>query len=357
MNILKQYGLSDRFETEAKMYPEFELARITQQHRGLYTVITEKGEMTAEITGKFRFENSNLIDFPTVGDFVMVTISSDSKSAVIHRILTRKSVFVRTAVGVSGQVQSIASNIDTVFICMSLNNNFNLSRLERYLCVAWDSGATPVVVLTKSDLCDNLSAMTAQVERVSCYSNIVNVSMYENNAGDKMSAYLRAGTTSVFIGSSGVGKSTLINNIMGGNLLATADIGKLDKGRHTTTGREMLVSPFGGVIIDTPGMRELGVDSADISKTFDDIEKLANECRFTDCTHTGEPGCAVIEALENGSLDKRRFENYMKIKNEAGYEGLNSKQIEVKKLERIAKDIGGMKNMRRYAQQKNRNKF
>lgn len=357
MNILRKYGLTDRFENEATMYPELELARITQQHRGLYTVITDKGLMSAEVSGKFRYEKKNLIDFPTVGDFVMMSFLSDNRSGIIQKILTRKSVFVRTAVGMSGQVQSIASNIDTVFICMSLNNNFNLSRLERYLCVAWDSGATPVVVLTKSDLCDNLSDMTAQVERVSCYSDIINVSMYERNAKDKFSEYLKDGTTSVFIGSSGVGKSTLINSIMGEEILSTADIGKLDKGRHTTTGREMFVSPFGGVIIDTPGMRELGVDSADVSKTFDDIEILAQQCKFTDCTHTGEPGCAVTEAISNGALDKRRFENYLKLKNEAGYDGLNSKQIEVKKLERMAKDIGGMKNMRRYAQQKNKNKF
>lgn len=356
MNLLNNYGLTDRFSNEATIYPHLSLARITAQYRGLYKIITEHGEMQAEISGKFRYETTELAKFPTVGDFVMVSVDNSESNAIIHHVLTRKSVFFRTAVGVSSQAQSVAANIDTVFICMSLNHNFNLSRLERYLSVAWDSGATPVVLLTKSDLCDDLAKAVKDVERVSSFSDVISLSVFDENVEQKLSKYLKAGTTSALIGSSGVGKSTLINKLLGEEILATADIGKADKGRHTTTGREMFPSPFGGVLIDTPGMRELGAESADLGKTFDDIEELASRCKFHDCTHVNEPGCAILEALVNGTLDHRRFQNYSKLKTEAGYDGLNAKEIEVKKLERMFKDVGGMKNIRKFAKQQRKNK-
>lgn len=356
MKFLSNYGLTDRFLNEAKMYPQHTLARITAQYRGLYKIVTEYGELQAEISGKFRFETTELAKFPTVGDFVMASVDVSRGSAIIHHVLTRKSVFLRTAVGVSGQAQSVAANIDTVFICMSLNNNFNLSRLERYLSVAWDSGAAPVVLLTKSDLCEDLVKAIAEVERVSSFSDVIALSVYDENVEQKLSPYLKSGTTSAFIGSSGVGKSTLINRLLGEDVLATSEIGKTDKGRHTTTGREMFRSPFGGVLIDTPGMRELGAESVNLDKTFDDIEELAGCCKFHDCTHVSEPGCAILEALSNGALDSRRFENYRKLKIEAGYDGLNAKEIEVKKLERMFKDVGGMKNIRRFAKEQHKNK-
>lgn len=357
MSILYNYGLTDRFSNEATLYPDLAIARITSQHRGHYRIVCENGTMLAEISGKFRYETTDIVDYPTVGDFVMVSMQNSHSNAIIQKVLTRKSIFVRTAVGVSGQVQSVASNIDTVFICMSLNNNFNLSRLERYLSVAWDSGATPVVLLTKADLCNNLEEMVYEVERVSSFSDVVAISVYDEDIEQKLSKYLKEGSTSAFIGSSGVGKSTLINKLMHEEVLATSDIGKADKGRHTTTDREMFLLSTGGVLIDTPGMRELGVDSVDLERTFDDIEELASHCKFKNCTHTNEPECAILEALKNGTLEQRRFENYIKLKNEAGYDGLNAKQIEVKKLERITKDIGGMKNMRKFAKQQRNNKI
>ena len=356
MSILIKYGLTDRFSNEATMYPELSIARITAQYRGQYKIVTEQGELQAEISGKLRFETTELAKFPTVGDFVMVSAQSHDGNAMIHHVLTRKSVFLRTAVGVSGQAQSVAANIDTVFICMSLNNNFNLSRLERYLSVAWDSGATPVILLTKSDLCEDLESAVSEVERVSSFSDVIPLSAYDERIEQKLSKHLKSGTTSAFIGSSGVGKSTLINKLLGEDILATADIGKADKGRHTTTGRELFLSPFGGVLIDTPGMRELGAESVDLGKTFDDIEELASHCKYRDCTHTREPDCAILAALAQGTLDRRRFENYCKLKIEAGYDGLNAKEIEVKKLERMFKDVGGLKNMRRFAKEQHKNK-
>lgn len=352
MNILGNYGLCERFSNEATLYPELTLARITAQHRGLYKVVTEHREIQAEISGKFRFETTELAKFPTVGDFVMIAVPCTDSNAIIHHVLTRKSVFLRTAVGVSGQAQSVAANIDTIFICMSLNQNFNLSRLERYLSVAWDSGATPVVLLTKADLCEDLETAVKEAERVSSFSDVIPISVFEEHVEKKLSNYLEPGTTSAFIGSSGVGKSTLINRLLGEDVLATANTGKADKGRHTTIAREMFCSPFGGVLIDTPGMRELGAESVDLGKTFDDIDELARQCKFHDCTHVSEPGCAILEALENGTLDSRRFQNYCKLKIEAGYDGLSAKEIEVKKLERMFKDVGGMKNVRKYANEK-----
>jgi len=352
LNILEKYGLTNRFLNEATLFPELSLARIVAQYRGLYKIITESGELHAEISGKLRFETNELAKFPTVGDFVMVSAEALGGNAIIHHVLSRKSIFLRTAVGVSGQAQPVAANIDVVFICMSLNNNFNLSRLERYLSVAWDSCATPVILLTKADLCDDLPKAVEAVARVSAFSDVVPLSMFDENIEEKLRRYLKSGTTAAFIGSSGVGKSTLVNKLMGTEVLTTNEIGKADKGRHTTTGREMFPSPFGGVLIDTPGMRELGTESADLRKTFDDIEELASRCKFNNCTHTSEPGCAILQALSDGKLEQRRLGSYVKLKIEAGYDGLNSKEIEVKKLERMFKDVGGMKNIRKFAKEK-----
>lgn len=346
MKQLNCYGVSERFLTEATLYPNYQLARVVAQYRGKYKIVTEQEELLAEVSGRLRYDTEELAQYPTVGDYVMVTVQSEL--AVIHQVLTRKSLFVRKAVGVSGQVQPVASNVDIVFLCMSLNQNFNLNRMERYLSIAWDSGATPVIVLTKSDLCENLSQAIVQVERISCFSDVVTLSMFDADIHDKFLPYFQKKQTCAFIGSSGVGKSTLINKLLGSPVITTQEIGKGDKGRHTTTGREMFPCPLGGVVIDTPGMREMGAESADLSKAFVDIEELAQHCRFRNCTHTNEPGCAVLAAVESGELESRRLESYHKLEHETSYDGLSSKEIEVKKCERLFKEVGGMKNARRF---------
>ncbi len=350
MNLLNNYGLTDRYISEATIYENLTLGRVVAQYRGLYKVVTDNGELIAEISGKLRYNTDELAKYPAVGDFVMLKSSGEADRAIIQYILTRRSAFLRKAVGVSGQAQVIAANIDVVFICMSLNNNYNLSRLERYLSVTWDSGATPVIILTKSDLCENVKDAVSEVERVSCFSDVIALSMYDNIL-EKLEKYLQKGVTTAFIGSSGVGKSTLINNILGENVIATNEINRDDKGRHTTTGREMFICPTGGVVIDTPGIRELGAESVDLSKSFIDIEELASRCRYGNCTHMTEPGCAVRKAIEDGLIDDRRLENYFKLKTEAGYDGLNSKQRESKKLERMFRDVGGMKNVRKFVRE------
>lgn len=351
MNDLYAYGVNDRYRNEANMYEDLTLARVTAQYKGLYKIVTGDGESLAEISGKMRHHTDELAKFPAVGDFVMVAGAQGQDRAVIHHILSRKSVFLRKAVGLNGQAQIIAANIDIVFLCMSLNQNFSLNRLERYLAIAWDSGAVPVIVLTKTDLCDNLAGMVAEVEKVAAFSDVITVSAYDSDVQAKFRDYLKEGVTAAFIGSSGVGKSTLINLLLGENKMDTQSIDKGDKGRHTTTGREMFPCPSGGVVIDTPGMRELGAESVNLSKSFADLETLAAACRFHNCTHTSEPGCAIQKALHEGLLDERRLESYFKLKRESDYDGLNSKEIEAKKFERMFKEIGGMKNARKHLKQ------
>lgn len=354
LNQLNNYGVSERFFTEATLYPEYQLARVIAQYRGKYKIVTEQGEMLAEISGKLRYDTEELAQYPAVGDCVMVDIQPEL--AVIHRVLTRKSLFVRKAVGVSGQAQPVAANVDIVFLCMSLNQNFSLNRMERYLSIAWDSGAVPVIVLTKSDLCDDLPQAVSQVENISSFSDVIPLSMFDADIGEKFQPYFQKNQTCAFIGSSGVGKSTLINKLLGNTVMETQEIGRGDKGRHTTTGREMFPCPLSGVVIDTPGMREMGAESADLSKTFAEIEELARHCRFRDCTHTSEPGCAVLAAVESGELDSRRLESYHKLEHETSYDGLSSKEIEVKKCERMFKEVGGMKNARRFAKEQRKQK-
>ncbi len=351
--MLEQYGAGARVQSAAAAYPQWSLARVVAQQKDRYRIVTDHGEQTAECTGKMRYDTAQLVDFPTVGDFVLVSEGDEHSAASIHQVLPRKSVFVRKAVGMSGQLQPIAANIDTLFVCMSCNNNFNLSRLERYLSVAWDSGATPVIVLSKADLCDDLPGVIAQAERVSLYSDVVALCALQEGEAQKLAPYLKPGTTAAFVGSSGVGKSTLINKLLGTDALETAAIGQGDKGRHTTTGRALLRTEWGGLLIDTPGMRELGADSAELGNTFADIEELAQQCKFDDCTHSGEPGCAVQAAVEQGTLEQRRLQNYQKLKREAGYDGLSTRQIEEKKWAHV----GGVKKMRKIGNQYRKDKY
>ncbi len=353
-NLIK-YGLTDRYAQEATLYDGLYLARVTQQHRDLYKVAGEEGELQAEVSGSFIYRAYDNTDFPAVGDWVMIDRLDDSGgNAVIHYVLRRKSVFERRAAGTSNTVQIVAANIDTIFICMSLNADFNLRRLERYLSVAWDSMAKPVIVLTKADLCDDLEQKIYEVERVNVGTDTVICSSKDESGLEEIRSLITEGSTVAFIGSSGVGKSTLINKLVGYEVLQTREIREDDgKGRHTTTHRQLLLLPEGGIVIDTPGMRELQLESADLSRSFIDIEELAELCKFGDCSHTSEPGCAVRQAIEVGELSAERLESYRKLQREAGYEGLNSRQLEQKKIEAMFGSKGEMKQVMRNAKKKN----
>lgn len=352
---MKSLGFTDRFASEALLYDGLYAGRVLSQSKGLYRVACEKGELMAEVSGKLRFEAMRPSDFPAVGDFVMLDRDDDGGgNAIIHRILKRKSVFIRKAAGTSNNEQVVAANIDTVFICMSLNNDFNLRRLERYLSIGWDSGAVPVVVLTKADLCTDIQSRLREVEEVCIGADVLVTSSMHKDGYTQVLPYIREGHTVAFIGSSGVGKSTLINRLIGEERLDTNGLRNDDKGRHTTTSRELILLENGGMVVDTPGMRELGIESADLSRSFADIDELALQCRFRDCTHTSEPGCAVLKAVSDGILSEDRLLSFKKLKVEAGYEGLNSRQIEAAKINRMFAGVGGAKNARRLAKEKNK---
>lgn len=320
---MKQYGMNDRFAALASMYEEEGLivGRVILQEKDLYSIMTEHGERFAEVSGRFRYQVSAVSDYPAVGDFVMVDPGQYEGNAVIHHVLPRKSCFLRRAAGDARQEQVVAANIDTLFLCMSLNNDFNLRRLERYLSVAWDSGAIPVVVLTKADLCTDPESRLAEVTSIAMGVDVLVTTAAEQDGYVQILPYLTEGKTAAFLGSSGVGKSTLINCLLGEKRLDTNGLRNDDKGRHTTTRRQLILLPQGGMVVDTPGMRELGMwDTGEgISQTFADIEELAEQCRFFDCSHTSEPGCAVRRAMEEGKISESRFQSWIKLQAENEY--------------------------------------
>lgn len=354
--FLKKYGVCERFLQEATLYPDMVMGRICSQYKDLYKVVTNQGEIFAEVSGKYRYTAKLISEYPAVGDFVMLDRSgAEDGYAIIHHILTRKSSIERKAVGTHHDTQIVAANMDIVFLCMALNHDYNLRRLERYLSVAWDSRSIPVVILTKADLCHNLEEKVAEVSSIAIGVDVLVTSAITDDGYDSVRSYIQPGKTVVFIGSSGVGKSTLINRLLGDELQQTKEIRKDGKGRHTTTRRELLLLHNGGIIIDTPGMRELGVDSADLSRSFADIDQFVKQCKFRDCSHKTEPGCAVQRAIKRGELSVERLESFQKLEKELKYNGLTSKQIEVEKINTMFSGKNNMKNARRsFKERKNK---
>ena len=323
-------------------------ARVISQEKGLYKLQSGTEVKSAVVSGKYRYETQTISDYPAVGDYVTAEWPKDGSNAVITGLFPRKSCFIRKAAGTGKQEQVVAANIDTAFLCMSLNNNFNIRRLERYLSVTYDSGAAPVVVLTKSDLCSNVESKITEAQNAAPGVDVLAISSLDEDY-EAVMKYILPGKTVAFIGSSGVGKSTLINKLTGTNRIATREIGNDDKGRHTTTHRELITLQNGAFVIDTPGMRELGMwDSGDgINTAFADIEELSRACKYADCTHTAEPGCAVLKALADGTLDAARLASYRKLKTENDYAADNSRYLEAKrtKFKEIARiNKSGRKN-------------
>jgi ribosome biogenesis GTPase len=349
---LEELGYNDKLKINTDS--EFEIGRVIAEHKERYIVRTETSTFDAEITGNLRFSAESREDFPAVGDWVALTIYDDNFS-VIHKIFPRYSVISRRAAGKYGEVQVIAANIDFAFIVQAIDRDFSINRLERYLTICNQSKVTPVIILTKIDLIDAqriseiLSAVSSRIKNV----KIIAISNESFDGFDDMKKVIQKGKTYCFLGSSGVGKSTMINNLSGKNLMRTDEISPAaDRGRHITTHRELIVLEGGGILIDNPGMREVGIaDAADgLETTFNEISVLSEKCRFKDCTHTSETGCAVIAAVNAGELDKGAYENYLKMEKEKSF-------FESSALERRQKDKQFGKIMKNYKKKFNKNKF
>jgi len=318
-------------------------ARVTAVHRERYEIICEHGMTYARLKTKEYYDGTE--PFPTAGDYVMIRYFPAGDSQIIAT-LPRKTLFTRREPGPIPREQAVAANFDYVFIMQSLNMDFNPKRLERYLTVAWQSGAIPVILLTKADLAEDHRDHLAQAERVAAGVAVHAVSAHTGYGLEELGTYLRPGKTVVFLGSSGVGKSSLVNALAGEAIMTVNGIREDDsKGRHTTTHRQLIRLKSGVMIIDTPGMRELGMwDVSDgIGEAFADVEYFIGKCRFSDCRHENEPGCAIREALKRGELDKARWESYRSLKAEA-----------VDKAEMLRRKQERNKNIVRYKKQKNK---
>jgi ribosome biogenesis GTPase / thiamine phosphate phosphatase len=294
-------------------------ARVIEELKDFYRVHDGEREYLAELAGKMRYAAEDRADLPAVGDWVTITARPAESRARINAILPRRTKLARKVAGRVISEQIIASNLDIVFIVSALNQEFNLRRLERYLSLVWDSGANPVILLNKADLCPDAEAIAREAERVAFGSTVHLLSAISGRGFDQIASHTTSGTTAAFVGSSGVGKSTIINRLMGDEVLRVQPVRETDdRGKHTTTTRQMFFVPTGGIVIDTPGMRELQLwDNAEgVDKAFGDIGDLARECRFRDCAHDGEPGCAVEAAVAAGTLDPERLENHRKLKAE-----------------------------------------
>jgi len=354
MNLL-DLGLNNEITTYLRdnQLSNFSIGRVTQEHRERFIVSDGENEYEAEITGNLRFSANSRADFPAVGDWVTMTIY-DSDQAIIHKILPRKSVLERQAVGKFGEIQIISTNIDVAFIIQAINNNFSINRLERYLTICYSANIEPVLVISKIDLSTEKEIQDAinDLEKRDKKVKYILLSNMTLKGLDQILGFIQKGKTYCVVGSSGVGKSTLINNLLKENILKTGQLShSTNKGRHITDHRELFVLKNGGIIIDTPGMKELGMtdNTVGIKTTFQEIFEISFKCKFPDCKHINEIGCAVIEALNNGTIDKDSYDNYQKIQKE-------QERFQTTLAEKRKKDKAFGKMLKNY-HKNNKNKF
>ena len=324
-------------------------ARVAVQHRSHYVLYSPLGELRGEVTGKMQYMASGLQDFPAVGDWVVIHARPEEQAASIHELLPRQSRFSRQIPGPRPGEQVLAANVDIVFLVSGLDGDFNLRRIERYLIMASESGAQPVLVLNKLDLCDDPKEKERQIRSITAKTPLYMMSAINEEGLEIFRSSLKEGRTGALLGSSGVGKSTIINRLLGEERMETREVRETDsRGRHTTVRRELLLLPGGGLLIDTPGLRELQLWGGEegVEEVFGDIKAIASQCRFRDCTHTSEPGCAIRRALEEGELDEDRYRSYQKLQREIAYQkrktdgGEQRKEKErVKRISRLIKQI------------------
>jgi ribosome biogenesis GTPase len=335
--LIEQYGWSDtlRLAFEPHARAGHIPGRIIVQQREAHLVATAGGNLSARLSGRLRHE-AREAGHPAAGDWVALAAKAGEDRATIHAVLPRRTAFVRRAADSVQTLQVIAANIDVVFVVSSMNADLNPRRLERFLAAAWQSGARPVVVLTKSDLCEQPESQAAEITTLAAGCPVLIVSARNGIGLGSLMDHIAPGETCVLIGSSGVGKSTLVNVLLGEERMATQDIRAADaQGRHTTSHRQLVLLPGGGLILDTPGIREVGLIDADegLSMVFDDIERLAQNCRFRDCAHSSEPGCAVRGALDGGLLDLGRWAHFQKLSQELAASALTKGRM-VQEVER-----------------------
>jgi ribosome biogenesis GTPase len=319
---LEELGWSDAFALAHASHEALgrEPARVVAEDRGSYQVLGRGGELRAAVSGRFRFEaGDDPAAFPAVGDWVAVEPASTE--TVIHALLPRRSALLRQASGKRTEAQVVGANLDVVFVVASLNADLNLRRLERYVAAAWDSGAEPVVLLSKADLGEDVDEVRRAVEAIAAGATVLVVSSFDGRGVDEVRQRIGRGQTVAFVGSSGVGKSTLLNRLAGDDVALVREVREDDaRGRHTTTRRQLHVLPEGGLVLDTPGMRELSLWDADgLEQAFGDIDELVASCRFGNCRHNGEPGCALAAALAAGSLDEGRLLSWQKLQRETAH--------------------------------------
>ncbi|HKP18878.1 MAG TPA: ribosome small subunit-dependent GTPase A [Gaiellaceae bacterium] len=317
--MLARLGWAPAFEDHFAPYAAdgLEPARVAVEHRGAYVLYTARGEQHAELAGRLRHAAAERGELPAVGDWVAIT---PTEPALVQAVLPRKTKFSRLAATDHGQTieQVVAANVDVVLLVAGLDGDFNSRRLERYLTLGWESGAEPVVVLTKSDLCADPEAALLEVETAAIGVPVHAVSNVTGEGVDDLRGYFTDGRTVAALGSSGVGKSSLVNRLAGEELMATGDVRADGRGRHTTTNRQLLLLPEGGLFLDTPGMRELRLWESEegLAQTFDDVAAAAARCRFADCSHDQEPGCGVRAALADGTLTAERYASWRKLEAE-----------------------------------------
>lgn len=353
---LDDLGYNDKIEKSRieNNLEDFDIGRVISEHKERYIVKTEKGEFEAEITGNLRFSAKGREDFPAVGDWVALTIY-DSGFSIIHGILPRFSIISRQSVSQFGEIQIIATNIDYAFLIQAVDRDFNINRLERYLTICYSSDVSPIIVLSKTDLIDEqrmngiLNDIKLRIKNVP----VIAISNETQNGYEAIKKTIEKGKTYCMLGSSGVGKSTLLNNLSGRTIMRTDTISQsTNKGRHVTSHRELIILENGGILVDNPGMREVGIadTTSGLEITFDKIVSLSQNCKFKDCTHTRETGCSILEAVEKGDIDKNSYENYLKLEREKAH-------FELTVVEKRKKDKELGKIIKNYKKDMNKNKY